>query len=208
MTKKSVYALALIGVLTSLGCTKDDGAQEGGGGETLMVAIPQAEWASLKDVELRCAAEKKIAEESLSEKLDLEFRRGQTSCMEDLLKYKEGVHAEVSKEMNKTFDDMRQRLSSYHYSFAVVSGRCRAKMLNNEIYSYVLTNACLSLVHKLVGNDGQVAAIVDATSLEASSEGIASLECRVGDAHISLRQSRCSSSDFGVRAMKRDPGVK
>jgi hypothetical protein len=99
---------------------------------------------------------------------------------------------QVEKRYQKIVGDIETDLKVYSYPSAIVNGRCVATMNTGEKNVFGLVNTCLNVVHKLVGNDGRIVGLVDATSTKGSEQGIVSLSCKAGTAHMRFVPEKCS----------------
>jgi hypothetical protein len=128
----------------------------------------------------RCAAE--VAKTELAER---------QRAAEERKQFEEKIFADASK----LIEEMRERLAQYHYSSALVNGECLAVTTTGKRYNYRLKHACLAVVLKTIGNDGELAGIQGAVSVDAAKEGITSIDCMVGRASIKLIAKKCNTAE-------------
>lgn len=221
---KAIAFASTVVALTLVGCEPSKSSYEGflgdqatnaasGGGQTSAAAtdrgesrelaeqrsretitVPMTEWEDVRIKASRCRAEFDSYKVETATALKTEYMKGDQKCQESLDAEKDSVKEAVIVESEKVVEEIRDSLKRYRYPAAVVNGECDGLTSSGERFIFVLRNACLNVVHKKVGNDGEIVGLIDAVSSEAIKVGILHLSCDVGRAHIALLPKKCDVS--------------
>lgn len=158
------------------------------------VTIPVSEWEEVKRSAVKYKAELDSYKLEADTQAKAEFVRGEASCMEKIGREREDVKNSVLSEAEKTIDEIRESLRRYQYPSALVNGECEALTKSGDRYLYTVRNACLNVVHKKVGNDGDIQGLIGAVSTESLKLGILRMDCEAGRAHITLLPKKCDKT--------------
>lgn len=171
------------------------------------IVVSGAEWEAVKDESRACIAELAASKSQSKLMEDASFARGEKSCKERDNTTKEEITRKVFSEVEGIIDEIRSQLLRYRLSYVIVNGECIAKKSDGKLESYVLKDdACLNIVNKKVGNDGEISGILGAVSPEAVKEGILSLDCDKGHASFKFIEKKCDYAlGTGAGVGKFDP---
>lgn len=126
------------------------------------------------------------------------YAEGLNACKNEVSKEKDDVKDKILKESTNVIDFLKNKISLYKATNVVVNGECIGTTVNNERYLFTLTDACLNIVTKKVGNEGNIVGIVGGLSKESLKEGIVSLECESGRSHMKFLNNGCLNRESFV----------
>jgi hypothetical protein len=169
----------------------------------VMITVQAADWDRLSVAEKKCEAQRRQEAERMTAEIAGALAKGKTECLESL----DGLVNEKAKsELKDTIsraDEFKKELMKYRLGFAVVNGDCVGVMTDgHKRMIRVKQDACLSVPFVRVGTgDGEIQGIDDAVSSDAMSEGILSLSCDAGKAHIKMTTQSCPSPSGAASKM-------
>jgi hypothetical protein len=169
-------------------------------GLTQSVKVSSGEWEALTVRVKRCEAERQAESRRMDSELEAARAEGRASCMTGLEKAAGERAAEVIRQTVVRADEFMRELRKFKFGYAIVNGDCVAKMSDGHTRAVrVKGDACLSVPFIKVGTgDGEVKGIEDAVSADAMTDGILSLSCDVGRAHIRMTADACGAGSGSV----------
>jgi len=123
------------------------------------------------------------------------FAEGLNSCKEQQNKEKQDVKDKILRESESVIKVLKEKLTLYKMPNVIVNGECIGVDTNGEKFLYTLTDACLNIISKKVGNEGEIVGIIGGISKESIKAGIISLDCEAGRSHMKFVNNSCLSSE-------------
>ena len=155
------------------------------------VVLTAGEWEEMRGDARKCHAEFAAFKIEGDSAKKAEYAKGQTDCRLSLKKEQDEFADKLIGEAQKMLLEARDKLAQFSLTSALVNGDCIALKTTGERFHYHVENKCLNVVNKKVGNDGEVSGLLGAVSADAMKEGIVSLDCDIGAAHIKLISKHC-----------------
>jgi len=167
---------------------------------TQSLKISSGEWDTLTASLKRCEAERKSESSRMESELEAARADGRAACMTGLETAAGERAAEAIRQTVARADEFMRELRKFKFGYAIVNGDCVAKMSDGHLRMVrVKGDACLSVPFIKVGTgDGEVKGIEDAVSADAMTDGILSLSCDVGRAHIRMTAEACGTNAGSV----------
>jgi hypothetical protein len=162
-------------------------------GQKGTVAIPTAEWNEVRSFAAKCRADLDSLKFENETAVKAEYAKGASECRAGLEKERDIMKKAALEESEKIIAEMAESLKKLRYQHALVNGECEGMTKTGEKFVFVLRNRCLNVVHKKIGNDGEIVGLLDAMSVEAMEQGILKLNCEAGRAHINLIPKKCDA---------------
>jgi hypothetical protein len=200
--------LIVLGIITGVGGTylfykskiKDKtGSSEDDTAKTIdekdeTVKISKADWMALREDLRKTKATLENYQIETKSKMQAEYVRGEASAKTDLEKERKHITDSVFAEAQKIVTQIVKELKRYKAPSALVTGNCIGTLKDGSRYYVNIPGECLTVVHKKVGQNGEINGILEGLSLEARNEGILKFECNAGEAHIEYIEKQCSSA--------------
>ena len=155
------------------------------------ITVQTADWDGVKADLNKCRAEREADKITLDGTMREQYAAGEKACLDKRGGETEAVKRAVLQESDRVIDELKVVLKRYSYPAALVNGECEGLGRDGVRYRYILKNACLNVVQKKVGNDGEITGLLGAVATEAVNQGILSLDCDIGGAHIALLPKKC-----------------
>lgn len=157
------------------------------------VTIPAGEWNEVRSFAAKCRADLDSLKFENETAVKAEYAKGASECRAGLEKERDLMKKAALEESEKIIAEMAESLKKIRYQHALVNGECEGMTKTGEKFVFVLRNRCLNVVHKKIGNDGEIVGLLDAMSVEAMEQGILKLNCEAGRAHINLIPKKCDA---------------